>query len=304
MLKRKITEATDIPVDEQRLFLSGTLLEDDNLLIWYCIEHTSTLNLTRTIPGGRKLQVKNLMKERYILLEVGNNETIGNVKTKIRNITGYDTFDQRIAFSGKALDDSDTLQQCGILNENQPLFLVLRNNIMKVADEDLDPQYNFCYPEKDYVTYSRGGRPFKRPVSWQKFAIKVKGKYENYIWLGTTASTNRTYSVDGEWSVSYHGTSLEAADHIASKGFELRKSERQLYGKGIYSSPDPEVAEGYAKKFMHEGKEYKLMFMNRVNMNNTMEIYADLGIYYVTSNESSIRPYAMLIKQVNTNNWT
>ena len=172
---------------------------------------------------------------------------------------------------------------------------------MKVADEDLDPQYNFCYPEKDYLNFSRGGKPFKRPVSWQKFAIKVKGKYENDIWLGTMASTNRTFSVYGEWPVSYHGTSLEAADHIASRGFELRKSRREAYGKGIYSSPDPEVAEGYAKKFMHEGKEYKLMFMNRVNMNNTNEVLTEFGMYYITSNENSIRPYAILIKQVNTN---
>ena len=52
--------------------------------------------------------------------------------------------------------------------------------------------------------------------------------------------------VKGEWPVSYHGTKDTSAGKIALEGFDLKKGKRFLYGRGIYSSPDPAKAEEYA----------------------------------------------------------
>ena len=48
------------------------------------------------------------------------------------------------------------------------------------------------------------------------------GKYKDDTWLGTTAPTNRTSSVEGEWPVSYHGTRLNFAKSIGKDGYEIR----------------------------------------------------------------------------------
>ena len=79
------------------------------------------------------------------------------------------------------------------------------------------------------------------------------------------------------------------------KGYDQGKNKRQLYGPGIYSAPDPEVAEHYAVGFSFEGKKYLALMQNRVNMAKTKT--ARGGDYYVTSDEDSIRPYGLLIKR-------
>ena len=86
---------------------------------------------------------------------------------------------------------------------------------------------------------------------------------------------------------------------ITEDGFELRKGKRFKFGKGVYSTPTPSVAEKYAKVFEHEGKKYKLIFMNRINPDFTREIEEPrIGTYYITSDETQIRPYAILIKEI------
>merc|ERR1711911_325413 len=98
----------------------------------------------------------------------------------------------------------------------------------------------------------------------------------------------RTKGVDKEWPVTYHGTRDTFAKDIAAHGYDLNKGKRFRYGRGIYSTPDPAVAEEYATTFEFEGQKYKVLIQNRVNMEDTDVVdIRHCGEYFVTANEKS-----------------
>ena len=111
----------------------------------------------------------------------------------------------------------------------------------------------------------------------------------------------RTESSSGEWPVSYHGTKQENADGIARQGYLLSKGKRFVFGKGIYSTPSIEVAELYASGFKFQGKQYRVVFQNRVSPTDMETVSAqetDVGEYWVQPNENLIRPYGLCIKEL------
>ena len=63
----------------------------------------------------------------------------------------------------------------------------------------------------------------------------------------------------------------------------------------------PAEAESYAKVFEWEGKSFKVMLQNRVNMEDT-EVVPDGNNrgseYFVTAKEENIRPYGILVKEI------
>merc|ERR1712224_759525 len=139
------------------------------------------------------------------------------------------------------------------------MVLALRGgspNVLMLDDRLKDRRFDYDFtslkaaPKGD--SYKRGGVAYTRPYGWKRFAIRVLGKFESDAWLG---SANKP----GEWAVSYHGTRDSAAKSIADGGYDLGKGKRFLYGKGIYSSPNPAVAEAYAIPFVHGGRRYKVM---------------------------------------------
>lgn len=86
----------------------------------------------------------------------------------------------------------------------------------------LDPEYDYDFRNlEDSLECARGGEPYKRPVGWYRFALKVKNKYiegeDGNAWLGSIGW--RTYSEPGEWPVSFHGTSNKGAYGIASSHY-------------------------------------------------------------------------------------
>ncbi len=46
--------------------------------------------------------------------------------------------------------------------------------------------------------------------------------------------------------ICFHGTSIENATHIIDTGFDVAKCRRTAFGLGIYASPQPTYARGYA----------------------------------------------------------
>uniref|UniRef100_A0A1X7SUB5 Uncharacterized protein n=1 Tax=Amphimedon queenslandica TaxID=400682 RepID=A0A1X7SUB5_AMPQE len=50
---------------------------------------------------------------------------------------------------------------------------------MKPAFDD-----DFTHITDDGRVFKRGGYPYRRPYGWNRIALKVKGQYENDIWLG------------------------------------------------------------------------------------------------------------------------
>ena len=147
-------------------------------------------------------------------------------------------------------------------------------NKFKINPNDLDPQFNFDFSKiKDIgEKYYRGKMDYLRPYGWKRIGLNVKDKYENNDWLGGTNGNSRKQSTDKEWAVSYHGTAKEFVNPIVDEGYKLVKGKRFLYGKGIYSTPQPSVAALYAKDFKYKGKNYKVMIQNRVHMEDTEQV--------------------------------
>jgi hypothetical protein len=153
------------------------------------------------------------------------------------------------------------------------------------------------------VKFFRGGSIYIRPCGWQRYAIKVKGEYTDDIWLnGKTPRANEYSSAEGEWAVSYHGTTYHNGLSIASEGFKLSKGTRFKYGKGIYSTPDIEVAANYyARTIEVNGKNYKFVVQNRVNPKNLKKVdkaVTGVGEYWISPNDDNIRPYGFCVREV------
>ena len=213
------------------------------------------------------------------------------------------------------MKDSD-LERLGV-QDKSTLHLISRlrgdgESVFSLDEKFLDLKYNFNFSKlkDDGKQYIRGGRKYIRPYGWNRVALNVKDKYEDTEWIGGLRGTNRTKGVDKEWPVTYHGTSDTFAKQIVSSGYDLNKGKRFQYGRGIYSTPDPAVAEDYATAFEFEGQKYKVMLQNRVNMEVTDVVVGKYyirtgdstsiksGVYFITAYEKSVRPYGILYKKI------
>jgi hypothetical protein len=162
--------------------------------------------------------------------------------------------------------------------------------------------YDFTNISDKGVKFFRGGSTYIRPCGWQRYAIKVKGEYADDIWLeGKTPRADQYSSAEDEWPVSYHGTSYHNGLSIASEGFKLSKGTRFKHGKGIYSTPEIEVAAQYAEEATVNGKTYKLVVQNRVNPKTVKKVGKDVtkvGEYWISPTNEDIRPYGFCVKEI------
>eukprot|EP01071_Lankesteria_metandrocarpae_P004920 Lankesteria_metandrocarpae@DN374_c0_g1_i1.p1 len=235
-------------------------------------------------------------------LNCNSNDTIENVKVLILVRVGTPIDQQRLIHGGQQLEDSRTLADYHI-HDGSTIHVILRLRGGGQQEHTLDaalldPVYNYDFTKlsTDAAVFKRGGKEYTRPYGWNRVAFKVKGKYVNDNWLGGAKLGAREDSMVGEWPVSYHGTRNDAAQIIAAQGFKLNKGTRFKFGYGIYSTPDPDVAENYSQRFDFGGKTYKIMLQNRVNMVHT-KVIQNMN-YFVTSNDDSIRPYGLLFKKM------
>ncbi|XP_022620246.1 uncharacterized protein LOC111235950 [Seriola dumerili] len=180
---------------------------------------------------------------------------------------------------------------------------------IKINEEEFfDPGFDYDFTHlTDTQTYWRGGEKYERPCGFKRFALKVLGKYDDDTWLGT--SYRSTESLEGEWPVSYHGTSEEGAKGIIEGHYKV--GDVNAYGDGIYSTPDISVAKQYAKTFTskNDKKSYKVILQNRINPEYRKEYNNDkywlIRIPKEKSDEEqqkmverAIRPYGLLLKKV------
>ena len=169
-------------------------------------------------------------------IRVGEHDSVGRLKEKIREKLEMACEEQRITFEGRELDDDHTsISDYGVKQDSTLVLMMLSRSAagtltipINFLDKDLlDPQFDFDFTNKDdgKKEFYRGGRRYYRPCGWQRFALKVKGKYvnkedgDNDEWLG--APGHRLGSSKGEWPVSYHGTPKKNVDSTLVKDFFL-----------------------------------------------------------------------------------
>lgn len=173
----------------------------------------------------------------------------------------------------------------------------------------LDPKFDFDFTNlKDTSKCVRGNESYTRPCGWKRIAIKVLNKYtDGNTWLGIDGW--RSNSVDGEWPVSYHGTSMSSAKEIVQSHY--MPGSGRVYGRGIYSTPDIKEATKYSHKFTDDtGKTYEVLLQNRINpkMRKVCATPAQYWLIEIPDGttparkkkivEQSIRPYGILFKEV------
>ncbi|CAB4475688.1 ubiquitin-domain-containing protein [Rhizophagus irregularis] len=244
-----------------------------------------------------------------ITVVVDLDETIDQLKTKIHTIDGIPPNQQKLIFAGRLLVKGDsTLAECNIQCESTIYILRLKcadspSNTLFIHPDQLDPKYDYDFTNinDNGLTFMRGNFEYKRPCGWKRIALNVLNKYEDNAWLGVGKRKYSTCSVQNEWPVSYHGTAKNNCKSIAEDGYLLCKGKRFLFGHGIYSTPDIDVAYQYATKFNHDGDDYRVVFQNRVNPNNLIRISkgeTGVGEYWISPDGADLRPYGICIKKV------
>jgi len=243
-----------------------------------------------------------------IPLYLNKSNKISDIKQMIQIREGIPPDQQRLLMAGKQLEDDRTLEDYNIQHEST-IHLVLRlrgggDSLLFIHSQHLDPiyDYDFTNVNDTGMSFKRGDFVYKRPCGWNRIALNVLHKYSNNNWLGVGGKRRyATDSVRDEWPVSYHGTAKYNCNSIADDGYLLSSGKRFLFGHGIYSTPDIDIASKYATKFTYEDKNYKVVFQNRVNPNNLVRITKEdngVGEYWISPNSEDIRPYGICIKRI------
>lgn len=206
----------------------------------------------------------------------------------------------------------------------------------------LAPEFNINFSnftQYEEVLHRRGGCRYNRPIGWVRMALNVDRFGPDKSWLGPVKRKSPASIVPGEWpgtakllnmsatllhnlncgsciqdsrfflyfSVSYHGTERTKARSIAEEGYLLTKGKRFAFGYGVYTTPDIDEAENFAKIFLYEGHSYKVVIQNRVNPETLQRVIIRVRgcprpKEYWISPEEGVRPYAFCIKRCDGKN--
>ncbi len=236
---------------------------------------------------------------------INQSATIKDLKDIICDGEGISPSLQRLFFyDDQELEDKKSLKYYNIQN-NDTVKLKLKIIVgIFIPKEILDEPYHYDFTnisDKGNQFY-RGRMEYLRPCGWQRYALNVKGKYPDDIWLEGKSRRYDIYSsAEEEWPVSYHGTSYHKGLSIGEEGFRLSKGKRFKYGYGIYTTPDIKVASKFADIIQYNGKIYKFVVQNRVNPKNVKIVSKAetvVGEFWISSNEDDVRPYGFCIREI------
>ena len=245
-------------------------------------------------------------------VSVTGKHTIAEVKAAVEIRQNIPARDQRLMFDGQPLEEHHTIAGLEV-PPGGTIFLIVRSSGIgaefQLDANELAPSFNYDFTNEtdDGKVYMRGGKVYKRPYGWKRFAVKVLGVYESDTWLGPDGI--RTQQAQGEWPVSYHGTNLQSAKAIMDTGY--KKGPGTSFAKAVYSSPAIDMIETYyATEFEFRGNNWKIVLQNRVNPDAghlTVIPSNDTGVgaeYWLSPKQDAdkgvydVRPYGILFKKV------
>ena len=159
----------------------------------------------------------------------------------------------------------------------------------------------------------RGNVDYKPPKDWIGIGLKVWDKYDNgnNDWIGMS-------NKKGEWCVAYHGigrnihnsnkikqiTSLIYKTEFKPGEGQIHEDHDDIYhpgnkvGRGVYCSPDVDVAEYFSGAVDINGKLYKTVLMARVKQSAIRTCEDQKDYWVVNGTKDEIRPYRILYKLV------
>ncbi|KAM9958091.1 hypothetical protein ACTFIW_013067 [Dictyostelium discoideum] len=195
-------------------------------------------------------------------LQVKESELVKDLKEKIRYKTDIPVRFQTLYYGGEKLEDDHLISDHNITYGS--------TIHMEIGLKGGGGGTNFT-SVTDSIVHRSGGEVYTRPLGWMRFALKIN-KYntetDGKTWLGQCNGLN-------EWLVSYHGTNDNSC---------------------IYSTPSIDIAKTYGKTFKKKGEcQYIIVLQNRVDPKTVIKLD---NKYWISPNDTDIRPYGVCIKKV------
>ena len=173
----------------------------------------------------------------------------------------------------------------------------------KIPVDYLDYKYNSIIPNLSLKNASES-EICKSPYEWAEIGLNVFNKYANGDWLKKN---------NDKWAIAYYGfgkssTSEEIGKmlndivvkgefkrELSAKSTELDiRHNGERIEEGIYLSPNVKIAEEYSGIFNFNNKEYKIVLMAKVLVENIREP-KDHSFWIL--NKGDIRIYKILVKE-------
>ena len=123
-VKHKIQNKASIPPDQQRLIFAGKILKDELVLSDYKILNKSILYLALKTPKPNMQILVKLITGKIVTVEADPSDTMGIVKDKLECIEGIPSYQQKLLFNGKPLEDENRLSDCDIQHESMLELLI------------------------------------------------------------------------------------------------------------------------------------------------------------------------------------
>lgn len=177
--------------------------------------------------------------------------------------------------------------------------------VESTPEEMFDFRFNQDFREvkDDGRKLFRGGQPYELPIGWKRFAVNVKGQYDDgdNTWLRED---------DSGWAVAYHGTAKDSLPGILCTGFRVgsrQKFEKEL-GAGVYCTPWIGVAQHYSKPQMHRGHSVQIVLQLRVKPSAVRLVTHKKATdferkYWVINEPGDVRAYGVLVRELGLRDW-